>query len=296
MRGDFRSDRRQVLWAAGLAVFGGFPGAARAAGGESEPKPIRTVRLQGPALDGIEAVGFSADRKSLLTAHTDDLVKVWDLATGRELHSRAAGLTGIQFVAFAEGGRAVVFRGKAGAAGLWRPAGSEAQSVLAAEAGEEPWTVAVSADGRRLATVHDGDGGQTLVRMRDLATGREVFRYNNENGHRIVYALAFAPDGTTLALGDQGGAVRLLDAATGRPTAALKEGRGDTSSLAWSPDGQTIAAATVMSRRQTVIRTWDVSARRLQKKFAPVPAVVSDLTFSPDGKVLAGLPDAERTA
>lgn len=53
-------------------------------------------------------------------------------------------------------------------------------------------------------------------------------------------ALAFSPDGTTLAVGSMGGALRLVDAETGAPEVSTRIGEGAVKRIAWSTDGATL--------------------------------------------------------
>lgn len=68
----------------------------------------------------------------------------------------------------------------------------------------------------------------------------------NPEGSNGVNAVAFSPDGATLALGDGYGRTYLWDVATGRVTATLKDpGSGSSSvdAVGFSPDGKTLAIA-----------------------------------------------------
>jgi WD40 repeat protein len=97
-------------------------------------------------------------------------------------------------------------------------------------------------------------------------------------------ALAFAPDGKTLAAGARDGQVYFWDVATGRLTRAARgHDRQGVTGLAFSPDGRRLVS-TGQDRRVVL---WDTAARR------PV-ALVPDWTgplygaaFSPDGRRLA---------
>src|SRR5579859_7031308 len=82
-------DRREMLFLSGFALVESIAGPIQAVAddGKEEPRPTQRLRLQGKALDCIEAVAFSADRKALATAHSDGAIKLWDLSNGRERNS-----------------------------------------------------------------------------------------------------------------------------------------------------------------------------------------------------------------
>ncbi|KUM74302.1 helix-turn-helix domain-containing protein [Streptomyces griseorubiginosus] len=98
-----------------------------------------------------------------------------------------------------------------------------------------------------------------------------------------VNAVAFAPGGG-LASGSSDGTVRLWRTDERRRTAVLTA-PGKVRSVAFSPDGRTLAAGVVGAAGGTV-RVWDVPARRVVATLTtdtPVRAVV----YAPDGRTLA---------
>ncbi|MEU9288429.1 helix-turn-helix domain-containing protein [Streptomyces sp. NPDC048275] len=132
-----------------------------------------------------------------------------------------------------------------------------------------------SPDGTRLALV----GSKGSVRMWNLSTGA---LHTAHTGHdRPVRAVAFTPDGRTLAVG--GDQVRLLDATTGRTQRTVKPRTGNLLSLAFSPDGHTLATA---SSSNGFVETWDARTGQLQDSFS-VSGEVASLAFSPDARTLA---------
>jgi WD40 repeat protein len=139
--------------------------------------------------------------------------------------------------------------------------------------------VTFSPDGRRLAA-YGGSKGQGLVRVWDVATGREQATMR---GHQTeVYALAFSPDGTWLATGAWDHTARVWDTATGKPrTGPLAHGE-DVHAVAVCPRGKLLATASF----DGTARLWEPDSGRLRWELRHGGPVIT-AAFSPDGKWLA---------
>jgi WD40 repeat protein len=110
-----------------------------------------------------------------------------------------------------------------------------------------------------------------------------------ERSSFYVHALAFAPDGKTLASGggaaEEHGEVLLWDMDTGQIKQRLKAGKHYVKSIAFSPDGKTLAAFTIGDAK---VRFYDTATGKLQRELkltgSSFPAHVA---FSRDLKLLA---------
>lgn len=172
---------------------------------------------------------------------------------------------------------------------------------------QRPW--AISADGMTLVAV-SGSGRDSRFKIWDLAAGKERGPAPPLHPARLngPPTLALAPDGKTLAtnynpfhapgmrppLRFPPVAVQLWDVAAGAQLALLQGHAGDIVSLAFAPDGLTLASAASLAPGPAggkapgppSLILWDVAARQKRHALAH-PGPVSALAFAPDGKILA---------
>src|SRR5262249_41668559 len=97
-----------------------------------------------------------------------------------------------------------------------------------------------------------------------------------------VCAIAFSPDGRTLATASYDRTARLWDTVTGKPVGEPMKHQGEVVAVAFSPDGRLVLTADHWSRDRAA-RFWDA----LTGKPVGQPlehASVEGVAFSPDGK------------
>jgi WD40 repeat protein len=101
-------------------------------------------------------------------------------------------------------------------------------------------------------------------------------------------AIAYSPDGGLLASASDDGFVRWFDAETGALVGSLAAFVGRAQSLAFGPDGASVAAAGRGSSNATAI--WDVATGALVREVdVRTDTSIVDLAYAPDGTRLAGV-------
>jgi WD40 repeat protein len=137
---------------------------------------------------------------------------------------------------------------------------------------------ALAPDGTTIATVHQ-DGSVALRSANEEGRLRRVLGYDGS-----FRAVAFAPDGRLLALGGMKPGITLCRVDTTQAEAMLEIPIRETSSLAFSPDGRTLAATSLASDE---IILWDMAAGCERMRLNGHASRVDSIAFSPDGRSLA---------
>jgi WD40 repeat protein/uncharacterized caspase-like protein len=267
---------------------------------------------------GVNSVAFSPDGKFLYGSCDDYALRQWDVASGRVAGQFAGNSYWVNAVALSPDGRIIASGGTDRTIKLWDASKGQITRRLVGHK-DLIFALAFSHDGKILASA-----GFDEIKLWDVATGKELQTF--AAGDR---AMAFSPDGKTLASGDSGGHITLLDVATGKKTRELvghyverkratvddetasrlknRESQYDpreaqnglarvqvframlagqtegVSSLAFSPDGHTLASGS----EDKTVKLWDVATGQELKTLRGHAANVEAVAFSPDGQFLA---------
>jgi WD40 repeat protein len=232
----------------------------------------------------LNGLAFAPDGRTLAVADSNGQVRVWDVATRRELHRHNDHIGGILNVSLSPDGKQAATVGWDGTVRIWDVATGQAVRFWNADATA---SVNYTPDGRSLLTA--GWGG--TVRLWDAATGKEVRRFRDERGFARA---AVSPDGRLVAAsGKDLVSITLYETATGRP---IRELTGHTSSLSlltFSPDSRQLISAADMFfvpggqlLDDRSVRVWDV-ATGLQVHKIDSGRPQRGAAVSPDGRVVA---------
>ena len=221
-------------------------------------------------------VAFSPDARRLASAGGDQTVRLWDPATGSELHVLRGHDGSVHGVNFSPDGEHLASAGGDGTVRVWSVATGEVIRVLRGHKGVV-YGVSFSPDGKRLAST----GADRTVKLWEIETGRELHSFV---GHtESVFGVTFRPDGRQIATAGGDGTVRLWDIDTGRALRILQGQSGTVLSVAFSPDGTRIASAGGAG----MVKLWDPEKGLLVRSLHGHAGVVCGIAFNPDGTRLA---------
>ncbi|MBP3954850.1 hypothetical protein J8F10_06080 [Gemmata sp. G18] len=243
--------------------------------------------------DRTNKVAFAPDGKSI--AWCKDGVRLYNAATGQERRPFRVYNPWLMCLTFSPDGQHIAAGGADGLVYLWKAASGE-------EAVKRPGhrfhihAATISPDGQLIATGSD----DATVRVWGTATGQELrtfslsddyslwggqFGYNlSHTGPTGVGAVRFSSDGELVAATTPW-RTAVWEVNTGR--AVLKRDQGGTA-LAMTA-GKTLAFA---ARREGEVQVWNLTTGKEIRRLRPQgpdsrDVVVSALTFSPDGNILA---------
>jgi WD40 repeat protein/energy-coupling factor transporter ATP-binding protein EcfA2 len=285
------------------------------------------VKLEG--LDGVEitASTFSPDGKQLATASKDQTIRLWDVATGKQLAK--TNLVGKWIrLSFSPNGKQLVLSfvdHNANVVTLWdigsdqpptklkddqslfsRIAFSPDGKLLALRSGDSfvLWDVST---GKRINTLNQQKGVEVTSAVfshdgKRLATGhsdKKVLLWSMDSGNLslihtlsghedLVYSMTFSPDGKRLATGSVDNTMRLWEVDSGKALYTLNDFMGIVNDVVFSPDGKQLVTVSMDNHNKGTVSLWEVdTGKNLQTFNIPSECNPYGIVSSPDGKTLA---------
>ena len=231
-------------------------------------------------------LAISPDGQTLATGASDQMIILWDTATGEEIRTYSFPEKGalINWLRFTPDGQRLVTMAATG------NTDTDQIFVFDVATGDEVLTLEavshfdLSADGAMLLTGHINNTALG-VGLWDLETGTELARHYLGDWT----GLTFSPDGSWFVTGSKDGAAHLWETATGRLILTLRGHQRAVNLARFNPDGSGL----VTLSNDGTARLWDIGPSHEALTLRPfaiddaAAEAVTSIVFSPDGAMLA---------
>jgi WD40 repeat protein len=250
---------------------------------------------------GVYALSFSPDGKTLITGASDSAAKLWSRDNGRLLGILAPSTDSAGALAVSPDGKTIAV-GSGGKIVVWDTQKGRPTRTLSGHT-DTVLSLAFNHDGTVLASVSSAEGVKTW----SAASGRSLWSFREEGDD--LRCLVFSSDGRFIATAGAWVRVKVLDASSGRLIKTLDvrannsaasiwpftsspfikakfstpmSGPGYVLSVAFSPDGSLIAAGDV----SFPINIWNARSGKHLRTIQDEHQSVNSVVFSRNGKVL----------
>ncbi|MEH2331111.1 AAA-like domain-containing protein [Nostoc sp.] len=227
--------------------------------------------LQGHSA-GVWKIAFSPDGQTIASASLDKTIKLWNI-DGTELRTLRGHTASIWGVTFSKDGSFIASAGAENVVRLWQNENPFQKSIIAHQSGI--WSIAITSDSSIIATASHENTAKFWSRQGKL------LKTLTESGGSISQ-VSFSGDDKLIALVINNNNTVKLKKLDGTNVATYKVPNSKIIQALLSPDGQTLAIASV----EKIVQIWqrDRPAPQILKGHQ---AEVWQVVFSPDGKFIA---------
>jgi len=220
----------------------------------------------------------------LFAVSSGDALRVWDLDTGKQVRSFAAGNWAWGLGISGDNKRVIAGHNSDNSVGVYEVATGKEVQKLTGHTGQV-WVALLSDDGKTAVT----GALDRSVRVWDVETGRQLRSFAGVTD--LPRCAAWSPDGKRVAIGHYNGnapflsapgTVRIWDVETGKQVASGGGHTGAITAVSWSKDGKKIASSSF----DKTVRLWDAKTAKELARLEVSDQPSDSVAFTPDGKRL----------
>jgi len=231
---------------------------------------------------------FSADGKTIASDSNGDTIRIWNIATRKELQtlkaepfsqhgesvSYSSDLRTVAIASYSYKGHRL---SRIWEINLWDVNTQSQKKILETDTFGNPFLV-FSPNGNFFASLDN-----RAIHIWDVNTGKEKKRIKGYKS--AITAVAFSPDNRTLVSSSYDNTLRFFDVDTGKEKKIVTGHGAFFRDVSLSSDAHTLMSLCYGS---SIVRLWDSNTGQHQKNFIGDKKYVTDAVLSPDGKRLAG--------
>lgn len=226
-------------------------------------------------------IAWNYDGKLIATNGKNYAIQLWNTENGNLEMTLAGANTPTDAVAFSPDGRYIAATGRASVLYVWEVRTGQLFRSIKHFA---PFisSLAFSPTGQYLAS------GNAVTKLWSFPTTEPINLPFGKGDD--INTVVFNKDGTLLASGNSDGYINIWSMPQGDLLHSIKSHKGSVSAIAFSPDGQYIAAGGGMTYQQGLgeidVKVWNVATEKVAKIFSGHRNAVNSVVFSPDGQTI----------
>jgi WD40 repeat protein len=198
---------------------------------------------------GVLAVAVTPDCRRVISGHDDNILRIWDLQTGRELTILKEHTDWVTAIAITPDGKRAISGSKDETLKIWDLESGQVITTLAGHTGSVN-AVALIPDGHHVISGSD----DTTLKVWDLESGREIATFMGHAGS--VFAVAVTPDGKHAVSGSMDTTLKVWDLKSGNELATLYGHSISVKAVAITPDG----LHAISGSWDTTLKVWDLAS------------------------------------
>jgi len=191
-----------VVVVMGLGGYGVWQVAQRCLFNVCQSEKISSSKTLSGHSSFINHLVISPDGQKLYSASADKTIKVWDLATGEEIHTLTEHSSFINHIAISPDGQTLYSASADKTIKVWDLATGNAINTLTGHSGFVNY-LTISPDGQTLVSA----SADKTIKLWHMATGEEMHTLTGHSG--FVNYLVFSPDGQTLVSSSVDNTIRI---------------------------------------------------------------------------------------
>jgi serine/threonine protein kinase len=226
--------------------------------------------------NSVLSVAISPDGKTIASSGSNSTIKLWNLATGKEISSLNAYSRQVNTVVISPNGKTLVSASDDSTIKVWNLATGKQIRTLTGHS-DSVHALAISADSETLISGSDDN----TIKIWDLATGEQI---RTLVGHIFwVRSVAISPDSVILASGSFDKTIKIWNLTKGYSIRTLEGNYQTVTSVAISPNGRILASGS----RDRTIKLWNLVTGKEIRTLRGHGNTVTTVAFSADGKIIA---------